>query len=149
MNILIDCICMMMELTVAVTAEQRITKYAFFAVFRFRCSALFFDMSVCTFSKTLRAIIGSWTSLNIAKFSGALGNRVLFIASDNRSNSYRVFSLCGQFVSAPYLSAKTWFFLFSSPWINIILPWFIFFRGFRELPLTSVFAVCAPKRDAC
>ena len=41
-NILVDSIRMMTEFTVAITAEQQITKYAFLTVFSFRCSALCF-----------------------------------------------------------------------------------------------------------
>ena len=51
----------------------------FSAFFGFGARRFVFAMSVCTFSKSPRAIIGSCTSLNIAQFSGALGSRVLFL----------------------------------------------------------------------
>ena len=42
MNILIDSIRMMTELTVAITTEQQIAEYAFLAVFRLWCAAFGF-----------------------------------------------------------------------------------------------------------
>ena len=42
MNILIDCVRMVTELTVAVPTEQQIAEYAFLAVFRLWCAAFGF-----------------------------------------------------------------------------------------------------------
>lgn len=59
MDILVDRVSMMTELTVTITAEQQIAEYAFLAVFRLWRTAFGFGYERLAFSKWPRAIIGS------------------------------------------------------------------------------------------